>query len=332
MKALLPLPCLLLLASPAFAQEHGSHVDHKKMGQGQASNPTEHAQMPEMDHPDTDHGAMDHGAMDHSTMDHSAMDHAAMGHTAEEFPQVPPPPEAYAGPAFAADKFVGAEKMAASRSDVVREISGMPLFWFQGDRLEFRARQGDNGYLWDVQGFYGGDIDKFWFKSEGEGSFGEEPESAEAQALWSHAIDPFFDLQLGVRQDLVGPERTHAVMGVQGLAPYLFEVDAAAFLSTKGDLTARIEAELDQRITQRLILQPRAEIGLSAQDIPELGIGSGIERIELGVRLRYELVREFAPYVGVEQEWLIGGSADYARASGEDPSTTNFVAGVRFWF
>ena len=133
-------------------------------------------------------------------------------------------------------------------------------------------------------------------------------------------------------QDLTGPERTHAVLGVQGLAPYMFEVDAAAFLSTKGDLTARIEAELDQRITQRLILQPRGEVNLSAQDIPELGVGAGFDSVELGLRLRYEFAREFAPYVGIEQEWKVGQSADYARLAGEDPSVTNYVVGVRFWF
>jgi len=109
--------------------------------------------------------------------------------------------------------------------------------------------------------------------------------------------------------------------------PYMFEVDAAAFLSTKGDLTARVEAEYDQRITQRLILQPRAEVNLS-----ELGIGSGIDNLELGLRLRYEIVPEFAPYVGVEQEWKLGRSRDFARAAGEDASVTNYVVGVRFWF
>ncbi|OCC23012.1 copper resistance protein CopB [Croceicoccus estronivorus] len=222
--------------------------------------------------------------------------------------------------------------MAASRAAVVREVSGMPIFWFQADRAEYRARRGGDGYLWDIQGYYGGDIDKLWFKSEGEGSFREAPESAEVQGLWSHAIDPWWDVQAGIRQDLTGPERTHIVLGIQGLAPYLFEVDAAAFLSSKGDLTGRIEAELDQRITQRLILQPRVELNLSAQDIPEMGIGAGLDRAEAGLRLRYELVREFAPYIGIEQEWKVGRSAEYARASGEDPSVTNYVVGVRFWF
>jgi len=313
MRSLAAIPALLLFSSPALAQDHGSHEGQSADDQ-QHKMPMDQSQMPAMNHSGMDHGAQD--------------DSEEIG----DIPQLPPPPQAFDGPAFAADQFVGAEKMAASRQAVVREVSGLPVFWFMADRFEYRAREGSDGYLWDVQGSYGGHTDKFWFKSEGEGSFGEKPESAEIQGLWSHAIGPWWDLQLGARQDLVGPERTYAVIGVQGLAPYMFEVDAAAFVSTEGEVTARIEAELEQRITQRLILQPRGEIALSAQDVPELGIGSGIDRIELGVRLRYEFAREFAPYLGIEQEWLVGGSANYARAAGEDPSVTNYVAGVRFWF
>jgi copper resistance protein B len=119
---------------------------------------------------------------------------------------------------------------------------------------------------------------------------------------------------------------------VQGLAPYLYEVDAALFVSHRGDVTARVEAELDQRITQRLILQPRAEVNLSAQDVPRIGIGAGLDKVEVGVRLRYEIAKEFAPYVGIEQSWKLGRSATYARLSGEDPSVTNYVVGIRFWF
>ena len=317
--------------APAVEQQD-PHAGH------QAMDHSSHGAMPDQT---ASESALDHSTMDHSQMDHSQtaigeMDHAAMGHDDADvevpIPQGPPPPEAFTGPTYAADAFVGADRMAASRAAVAREVSGLPVFWFQADRAEYRARGGEDGYLWDVQGYYGGDIDKFWFKSEGEGSFGEELEAAELQGLWSHAIGPWWDLQAGVRQDLTGPERTHAVIGVQGLAPYLFEVDAAAFLSTKGDLTARVEAELDQRITQRLILQPRVELNLAAQDIPELGIGAGLDSAELGLRLRYEIIREFAPYVGVEQEWKVGGSADYARLAGEDPSATNYVVGVRFWF
>lgn len=332
---------LALIPGTANAQDH-QHAMHpekepetasapnktEEPGSGENGGPMDHGMM---DHSQMNHAAMDHGDMDHSGMDHSGMNHAAVPDDAP-IPKGPPPPEAFEGPTFAADAFVGAEKMAASRASVVREVSGMPVFWFQGDRVEYRAREGKDGYLWDVQGYYGSDIDKFWFKSEGEGNFGEKPEGAEVQGLWSHAIGPWWDIQTGVRQDFTGPERTHAVVGVQGLAPYLFEVDAAAFLSTKGDLTARVEAELDQRITQRLILQPRVELNLSAQEIPELGVGAGLDKAEAGLRLRYEFAREFAPYIGVEQEWKVGRSADYARAAGEDPSVTNYVVGVRFWF
>ncbi len=246
--------------------------------------------------------------------------------------ETPPPPEAGSGPPRAADAIWGAAVMAAERERERQMHGDFPVLWVQADRLEAQVRDGADGYLWDVQAYYGGTTSKFWLKSEGEGTFGEELEQAEVQALWSRAVAPYWDLQVGVRQDLAGPNTTHAVVGVQGLAPYMFEVDAAIFLSHRGDVTASIEAENDQRITQRLILQPRAEIALSAQDIPELGIGAGLEKAELGLRLRYEFTREFAPYVGIEQSWKTGKSADYARAKGEGTSSTSLVAGIRFWF
>jgi len=119
---------------------------------------------------------------------------------------------------------------------------------------------------------------------------------------------------------------------LQGLAPYWFEVDAAAFLSNEGELTAAIEAEYDLLLTQRLILQPRAEVGFSAQDMPDLETGAGLTGIEAGLRLRYEIVRQFAPYIGVEWTRSLGGTADYARAAGEDVDSTALVFGLRVWF
>ncbi|MFM7377546.1 MAG: copper resistance protein B [Erythrobacter sp.] len=246
--------------------------------------------------------------------------------------ETPPPPEAGSGPPRAAEAIWGAEAMKASRDALRREHGDFPVFWLQGDRMEAQVRAGKGSHLWDVQGYYGGPTQRLWFKSEGEGAFGARPENAEVQALYARAIAPFWDVQAGVRQDLAGPDTTHAVIGIQGLAPYLFEIDAALFLSTRGDFTARIEAEADQRITQRLILQPRIEANLSAQDVPELGIGAGLDRIEVGARLRYEFAREFAPYIGIEQSWRTGTGADFARLRGEDPSTTSFIAGIRFWF
>jgi copper resistance protein B len=246
--------------------------------------------------------------------------------------ETPPPPAAGSGPPRAADAIWGAEAMAASREDLRRTHGDFPVFWFQGDRIEAQVRESANLYLWDIQGYYGGPTSRLWFKSEGEGAWGSAPEDAELQALYARAFAPFWDVQAGVRHDIAGPDTTHAVIGVQGLAPYMFEIDAALFLSTRGDLTARIEAEVDQRITQRLILQPRIEANLSAQDIPLLGVGAGLDQVEVGARLRYEFRREFAPYLGIEQSWRTGKGADFARARSEASSATSLVAGIRFWF
>jgi copper resistance protein B len=243
-----------------------------------------------------------------------------------------PPAAAGSGPPRAADAIWGADAMAASREQLRRTHGDFPIFWFQGDRLETQVREGEDLYLWDIQGYYGGPMKRLWFKSEGEGKFGSAPEDAEVQALYAKAFAPFWDMQAGIRHDIAGPDTTHAVIGVQGLAPYVFEIDAALFVSHRGDVTARIEAEIDQRITQRLILQPRIETNLAAQDIALLGVGAGLDQIEVGARLRYELAREFAPYIGIEQAWRTGKSADFARARGESPSATSFVAGIRFWF
>lgn len=264
-------------------------------------------------------------------MDQNAQGGTSAATAAPEM-ETPPPPEAGSGPPRAADAIWGAAAMAASRRDLQQSHGDFPVFWFQGDRLETQLRKGRDAYLWDVQGYYGGPTQRLWFKSEGEGRFGDRAEDAEFQALYSRAIAPFWDLQAGIRQDVAGPATTHAVIGIQGLAPYRFEVDAALFLSHRGDVTARIEAELDQRVAQRLILQPRIELNLAAQDIARLGVGAGIDKVEVGVRLRYEFAREFAPYFGVEQGWRLGRSADFARAAGDDPCVTNYVVGIRFWF
>lgn len=247
-------------------------------------------------------------------------------------PQPPTPARALSGPAHAADAIFGAETMAAARSVLRAETGSMTTTAVIIDRLEAWSDDNAEGWLWDVGGWHGGDINRFWWKSEGGGDFNGST-SGEVQALYSRAIRPFWDIQAGVRQDFgSGPDSTHLVLGIQGLAPYWFEVDAAAFVSTKGDLTARIEAEYDQRITQRLILQPRFEIEASASDIPERGLASGFTHVEAGFRLRYEFAREFAPYVGVEYGRDLGGTADLSHARGEDPGAFRWIVGLRAWF
>jgi len=249
-------------------------------------------------------------------------------------PVGPPPPEAGSGPARAADAIHGQEQMARAHEQLRVEHGATNHYRFTIDQLEISVGSGPNGYAWeDVQFWYGGDRNKIWIKSEGEGRFGEELERAEIQALWSRAISPFFDLQTGIRYDFrPEPDRGHLVLGVQGLAPYWFEIDAAAFLSEKGDVTARFEGEYDLRITQRLILQPRTELDFSLQDVPELDIGAGLSTAEVGLRLRYEIVPEFAPYVGVQYEHAFGDTADFRRADGEDAGGWSFLLGVRAWF
>ncbi|QDH36241.1 copper resistance protein B [Porphyrobacter sp. YT40] len=292
----------------------------------------QHHEMPQQEPQQDSHAGHDMAAPE-------ADPHAGHNMGAAEKPVSPgptmetsPPAAAGSGPPRAADAIWGAEAMAASREELRRTHGDFPVFWFQGDRLEAQVREGEDIYLWDIQGYYGGPTERLWFKSEGEGTFGEKSDEAEVQALYAKAFAPFWDVQAGLRHDIAGPDTTHAVIGVQGLAPYMFEIDAALFLSHRADVTARIEAEVDQRITQRLIIQPRIEANLSAQDIPLLGVGAGLDRIEVGARLRYEIWREFAPYVGIEQSWRTGAGADFARARGEDPSVTSLVAGIRFWF
>jgi copper resistance protein B len=190
------------------------------------------------------------------------------------------------------------------------------------DLAEYQFRNGKDGYRWEGEAWFG-DLDRFIMKSD----------HAEVQALYAKALDLWWNLQLGVRQDIrPRPARTWATLGVEGRAPYQFEVQAAAFLSDKGQLAGRLEAAYDQRITQRLILQPRVEFDLSAQDMPDQRIGSGLSSAELGLRLRYEIRREFAPYVGLSWTWATGRTADYARVDGTDVTDRSVVAGIRFWF
>ena len=263
---------------------------------------------------------MDHGA--HSMPAKDAAAAPAMDSVA------PPAPTDHA-----ADAVYDPVVMARIRAEMIRENGGMTYSQLMIDRLEYRALSGGDGYHWEGEGWIGGDVNRMAIKSEGEGETGGRLESAELQLLYSRAIDPWWNIVGGVRQDFrPRPERTYATIGIEGLAPYWFEVEGQLFVSTRGDAHARLEASYDQRITQRLILQPAMEVNIAAQDVPELGIGSGLSDIELGLRLRYEFAREFAPYVGVNWERKLGDTARYAQRVGDDPAATSLVMGLRFWF
>lgn len=277
---------------------------------------------------------MDHGQMagsESDTMDSVDGMGPDMGSMQDMPPMNQPPPEAFLGPDHAADKFYGTENMAPVREELGK-LGASTFSKILVERAETRITNGKDGYAWDVTAWTGGDIDKLWMKSEGEGAYGQKIEKVEVQALWSHAIAPYFDFQAGVRTDFAPVSRSYLAVGVLGLAPYRFEVDTAAFLSDKGDLTARFQGTYDQFITQRIIFQPRLEANFALQDIRETGTGAGLSDIGVGARLRYEFAREFAPYIGVEWNNQIGRTARFTRAAGGDPSSLNFLVGIRAWF
>lgn len=218
--------------------------------------------------------------------------------------------------------------------DMGHDMGGQTFTKVMLDRVEVRHAGDSERLLWDAEGWHGGDISKLRLKTEGETDLDSgRVEEAEFQALYSRAVTPFFDLNMGLRQDIrPNPDRTHLVLGLEGLAPYWFELDGNLFLSHKGDLTGRIEAEYELLFSQRLILQPRAELAFSAQGVPELGLGSGVTSLDLGLRLRYEIVREYAPYIGLSWQKQFGATADFSRAAGEDADALTVLAGLRIWF
>ena len=268
-------------------------------------------------------------------------EHAAMGHCTPattggaegtDLPagNAPPPPVPTAN---AADAIYGTPPMEMGRHHLNEFHGGQKLYQVMFNIAEAQFGKGPTAYGWDTEGWYGGDIGRLWVKSEGEGAFGKSLEKAEVQALYSHAIGPYVNLQGGLRYDFKpDPSRVYAVAGFEGLAPSFFDVEGALFLSNKGELMARAEGYYDQRITQRLILQPRAELNFAAQSIREIGVGAGLSNAEIGVRLRYDIRREFAPYIGVQYRHAFGDTRRFLREEGEDPDGWSFLVGLRTWF
>ena len=315
-------------APPKPAQPSAAHqghdmkeMDHSSMP-GMSASPSEtmdHDAMPGMDK-QNEHAGHDMTAM-------PAMQPTGTALPAGSAPAPKPPMDHYA------DRQFPPAEMARARRKMMAEEGGQTLSQVMFNLAEYQVRQGRDGYRWDGEAWFGGDINRLTLKSEGEGAFRDGVEAAEIQALYSRAIGPYFNLQAGVRYDFKpNPSRAYAVLGFEGLAPYWFEVEGAVFLSDKGDVLGRVEGYYDQRLTQRLVLQPRLELNFAAQDVLENRIGAGLSNAELGLRLRYEITRQFAPYIGVSYDAKSGQTARYAREDGEDPTTTSVVAGVRIWF
>ena len=201
------------------------------------------------------------------------------------------------------------------------------------DRLE-RAYSLDSGNwtTYDVQAWYGRDFNRVVLKAEGQASRGRL-QDARTELLWGHAIAAYWDSQLGVRHDNGGgPDRSWLAFGVQGLAPYWFNVEATGYLGDQGRSALRLSASYELLLTQRVVLQPQLELNAYGKDDPARGIGSGLSDATAGLRLRYDISRQFSPYIGVEWSGRFGRTGDYAQAAGKRRATTDFVAGVHFWF
>lgn len=211
---------------------------------------------------------------------------------------------------------------------------------FLVDRLEYTwTDEDEEAVVWDFMGWYGSDTQRVYIKGEGENVQGDD-EDAEFESLdllYSQLIADFWELQggIGYQGGIASndhPERSFAVLSLLGLAPYRFEVDTSLRVSDEGDVSADLEAEYELRLTQRMFLQPRAEVAVAASDVEEFGVGEGLNSTRFGLRLRYEFTRKFAPYVGAYWQKQYGDTADMTREDGGDPEGTGVVAGVRMWF
>ncbi|ATC85225.1 MULTISPECIES: copper resistance protein B [Pseudoalteromonas] len=206
-----------------------------------------------------------------------------------------------------------------------------PFYALLGDRLEYNEQA--NAGVFDLQAWYGTTFDRLVIKTEGDFSEGSIEEN-QTDILWGHAVSAYWDTQAGVRLDYnkEGENRQWLAFGLQGLAPYWFELDMTAYVGERGNTAFTLEAEYELLLTQKLIIQPRAEITLYGKNDKQNELGSGLSSSAIGFRVRYEFTRQFAPYIGVEWSNKFGNTADYATSSGQSSNNTAFVAGIKFWF
>ncbi|WP_369974592.1 copper resistance protein B [Pantoea sp. ARC270] len=271
----------------------------------------------------------DMGAM--SGMDHSAMGNmeSMSGMEGMESMQPAAPTESRTPVPVLTD----ADRRAAFPDVHGHKVHDSNVNWYLlADQLEWQKNNEAGGFSWDVSGWAGGDIDRLWLRSEGETSDGKT-ESAEVQALWGHAVSPWWDVVAGARQDFKpGWPQTWAAAGFQGMPLYNLETELTAFAGEQGRTALRFEAEYDVLLTNRLILQPSFEANFYGKDDEVRETGKGLSGTELSLRLRYEMKREFAPYVGVSWSQLYGNTADMATREGEKDNELRFLLGARVWF
>jgi copper resistance protein B len=266
---------------------------------------------------------------DHSTMPMpqepaQPTDHSAMGH------DMPMPSDQ---PRQPIPSLTDADRTAAFPN-----VGGHPVHddsiqtYVLFDQLEAWNADEGNGLAWEALGWLGTDLNRLWLRSEGD-RVDDTTEAADLEVLYGRSVARWWDVVAGVRYDFgEGPSQTFAAIGVTGLAPYKFDVEATAYIGESGQTAVRFDAEYDTLLTNRLILQWLVEADLYGKDDARRGIGSGLSTVEAGLRLRYEFTRKFAPYVGVVWERAYGSTADFRREQGEEIDDTRFVVGLRIWF
>ncbi len=304
----------------AMAQSDASSEDPAAQGM-------DHSNMPGMNQGDMkgkSSGMME--GMDHDSM--QGLDHPGMNmdNMMDSMQGGSPPPDARDPDAYSDGLELGPLPGMHLTDDAA--YGKLLLDQFEG----FRGRGGETGIRLDAQAWYGTDLNKLWLKAESERSNGTLG-STRLEALYNRAFSPYFGWQAGWRHDVGGgPSRNWAALGIQGLAPYWFDLEATAYVGESGRTALRLEAEYELYITQRAVLQPDVEVQIYGKNDPERGIGSGLSNVDLGLRLRYEITRKIAPYIGVDWGRKFGNTADLARRSGGDVSETRFVAGIRIWY
>lgn len=321
---------VIAAAQAAEPEDHSLHAGHDAIAPPASDEHSAHHPQPAAQ------AASDQGL---PVMDHSQMDHGDMSQRMDMLqPQAAPSAEHQAHQTAG---YQGAPVPPVTDADRAAAFPELPPhamhrsginYLFLADRLEWQDADEGSALAWDLSGWVGGNIDRLAFRSEGERLDGHT-EEAELQLLWSHAIGPWWETVTGVRQDFKpGSPQTWAAFGVQGMPLYGLETEATAFLGEGGQSAARLNAEYDILLTNRLILQPVAEANLYGRDDEERGVGSGFSDAQLGLRLRYEIRREFAPYIGVSWTRTYGDTADLLHVAGEDVEEARLLAGIRLWF
>jgi copper resistance protein B len=203
----------------------------------------------------------------------------------------------------------------------------------QLEKLEAaRTNHGEHFQDWDGRIWAGYNLNKLWLRTEGTITKGKT-EEGNAELLWGHAISPFWDSMLGFSRDLAsGPSRNWLALGVQGVAPYEFETEATLYLGPSGRTAFRFKTSQEWLFTQRLILTPELEMNFYGKNDPSHNLGSGLSDGAISLRLRYEVSRKFAPYVGVKSQRTFGKTASMAEAEGASVSQQSLVAGIKVWF